>query len=385
MLTNRTLTRINNCTREVGRLPLLAVGGGTVVLTALFYMFEVLPSFAILAVLGGGALLVLLLYWTQKAKTTISLSYKSNLDKQTSARFSEVRKAVEGLASSGAVWSFDSSINRPQKGKAAGPIPSPERERARVGLLETPGISADVPVWGIEAGDESIFFFPEGTLIYRDDHYEPISYKSLEVAFASARFFEEEDLPEDANVLEKVWRFSRSDGTPDPRYKKDNVQIPIVLYGLLEISAPSLPKLRLEVSDRLAAARFARTFGAEVSMEEPNEKQAGHGEEHRRTDNASGRSSSKRGEGERRSAETMEREARLAAARRALGVAKGARAEEIITAYRKLARSYHPDKVANLEPEVREYSERRMKEINAAYSELKRQWNDPATEDARVG
>ena len=185
--------------------------------------------------------------------------------------------------------------------------------------------------------------------------------------------------------MERTWRFSRPDGSPDPRYKKDNVEIPVVLYGLLEISAPSLPKVRLEVSDRLAAARFARTFGAEVSMEELNEEKAGHGEEHRRADKDSGRSSSKEGEEERRSAETLEREARLATARRALGVSKGAGVEEISAAYRKLARTHHPDKVANLEPEVREYSEQRMKEINAAYAEFKRQWNEPATEGARVG
>jgi DnaJ like chaperone protein len=66
-------------------------------------------------------------------------------------------------------------------------------------------------------------------------------------------------------------------------------------------------------------------------------------------------------------------------------VSKGAGAEEISAAYRKLARNHHPDKVANLEPEVREYSEQRMKEINAAYAEFKRQWNDPATEGARAG
>ena len=242
-----------------------------------------------------------------------------------------------------------------------------------------------MPVWGIEAGDESIFFFPEGALIYMDDRYDPLPYKSLKVAFSSGRFFEEEDLPDDATVVERTWRFSRPDGSPDPRYKKDNVEIPIVLYGLLEISTPSLPKVRLEVSDRLAAARFARTFGAEVSMEELNGEKAGHGEEHRRADKDSGRSSSKEGGEERRSAETLEREARLATARRALGVSKGAGVEEISAAYRKLARTHHPDKVANLEPEVREYSEQRMKEINAAYAEFKRQWNGPATEGARVG
>jgi curved DNA-binding protein CbpA len=41
-------------------------------------------------------------------------------------------------------------------------------------------------------------------------------------------------------------------------------------------------------------------------------------------------------------------------------------------AYRKLAFMYHPDRVAVMGPEARQYSEERMKEINAAYSELRR-------------
>ena len=381
MLTNRTLARINNRPREVGRLPLLVVGGGTLILAGLLYVFEVLPSFTILAVLGGGALLVLLLYRAQKAKTIISISYKGNLSEEAASRFSSVREALEDLASSRRIWRLPDSAKLPKTGEVA---PSPEREPARVGLLSTPGIRADVPVWGIEAGDESIFFFPEGALIYSNDRYDPLPYKSLKVAFSSGRFFEE-DLPDDAAIVESTWRFSRPDGSPDPRYKKDNVEIPVVLYGLLEISTPSIPKVRLEVSDRLAAARFARTFGAKVSTEEPKEKKTGHGEEHRRADRDSRRSSSKEGREERRSAEILDREARLATARRALGVSKKAGAEEISAAYRKLARTHHPDKVANLEPEVREYSEQRMKEINAAYAEFKRYWNDPAPEGARVG
>jgi hypothetical protein len=103
MLTNRTLARINNRPRKVSLLPLLAVGGGTLILATLLYVFEVLPSFATLAVLGGGVLLVLLLYATQKAKLTVSISYKGNLDKSTSARFSEVRETLEGLALSGRI------------------------------------------------------------------------------------------------------------------------------------------------------------------------------------------------------------------------------------------------------------------------------------------
>lgn len=55
-----------------------------------------------------------------------------------------------------------------------------------------------------------------------------------------------------------------------------------------------------------------------------------------------------------------------------LDVRPGASQEEISAAYRRLVQQYHPDKVANMAPEFRELAERRMKEINAAYEQLKR-------------
>ena len=54
-----------------------------------------------------------------------------------------------------------------------------------------------------------------------------------------------------------------------------------------------------------------------------------------------------------------------------LGIKLGASKNEIDDAYKKMAKMYHPDKVANLAPEYMEIAERRMKEINAAYQELK--------------
>ncbi len=54
-----------------------------------------------------------------------------------------------------------------------------------------------------------------------------------------------------------------------------------------------------------------------------------------------------------------------------LGVGPGASEEEIVVAYRKMARLYHPDRVEGLGPEFKELAERRMKEINAAYKELR--------------
>ncbi len=67
-----------------------------------------------------------------------------------------------------------------------------------------------------------------------------------------------------------------------------------------------------------------------------------------------------------------------------LGLADGASPDKISAAYRRLARAHHPDKVANEPQQVREESERRMKEINAAYSLLKLQ-RSGSTEGERVG
>ena len=53
-----------------------------------------------------------------------------------------------------------------------------------------------------------------------------------------------------------------------------------------------------------------------------------------------------------------------------LGIAKGASPEEIKQAYRRLANTYHPDKVSHMGDDFRDLAERRFKEIQSAYREL---------------
>ncbi|MBC7794893.1 MAG: J domain-containing protein [Clostridia bacterium] len=55
-----------------------------------------------------------------------------------------------------------------------------------------------------------------------------------------------------------------------------------------------------------------------------------------------------------------------------LGVSSTTPSAEIRVAYQNLVRQYHPDRVASMPEEFREVAERRTKEINAAYTQLKR-------------
>ena len=54
-----------------------------------------------------------------------------------------------------------------------------------------------------------------------------------------------------------------------------------------------------------------------------------------------------------------------------LGVSENATQAEIHAAYQQLMQQYHPDLVAHMAKEIRDLAERRSKEINAAYAELK--------------
>lgn len=55
-----------------------------------------------------------------------------------------------------------------------------------------------------------------------------------------------------------------------------------------------------------------------------------------------------------------------------LGLKPGASKEEVQTAYRNLAKKFHPDKLGQAPPDIRNACEKRMAEINGAYDELKK-------------
>ncbi len=334
MLNKGTLKRINQRPRKSRLLPLAVVGA--VALVAALFMLSPSPLIA-LAALPVGALGVFAAHRVERERRITTLDYQS-LSGEEAARFATMSAALEVLASSEALWRLDDAAGRvsvPSEVASA-----PERTPATVGQLDTPGIRASLPIWGIEAGDDSLLFFPEVLLVYGGDRYEGVSYRSVKVGLSFVRFFEKEEFSGDAQVVEHP----RHTGTGGRHYGP-NRRDPVVLYGLVEIKLPRAREVRLQVSSLEAAARFAGAFGAK--------------EPHRERGGAYGRLPSVE-----KTATTWAHEV--------LGVGGDASMGEITATYKKLARTYHPDKVLELPAEAREISERRMKEINVAYTELKR-------------
>ena len=56
---------------------------------------------------------------------------------------------------------------------------------------------------------------------------------------------------------------------------------------------------------------------------------------------------------------------------RMLGVSEDASDAEVDQAYRRLIAQYHPDRLPGAAPELREQAEKKAREINAAYDQIK--------------
>jgi preprotein translocase subunit Sec63 len=55
-----------------------------------------------------------------------------------------------------------------------------------------------------------------------------------------------------------------------------------------------------------------------------------------------------------------------------LGIARGASRDQIIRAYREQLKLYHPDRVADLGPELQQVAHQKTVELQRAYAELSR-------------
>ena len=295
------------------------------------------------AVLLLGAAVALVLGRGGYGSPKVELFY--NLDAEAEARFSEVRAACEALAGSEKVWRVEGEEETAQ----GDVVPMGTRHPVSTGLLKTPGFSANVEVWGIEDGGAKLLFLPECVLSYRDERYRPISYDSFGVVYAQSRRAEDGEVPGDAEVVEDAARLPVTNGARRLR----EAGHPVVAYGLLAITGIAEGQTtRLLVSNKARAVRFARQFG--LGKEEAQGGDPRNAREARALRNAEAEA---------------EKNGSLF---KILGLEPGASQAEIHAAYKKKAKMYHPDRVASLAPEVREMAEIRMKEINAAYGEIKR-------------
>lgn len=341
---------------------------------------RILAIFAALIVVGnvgfwpGVTVLVLGLFSVGLVRQSIEKKRKIPLFyTHLGDRFGVAQGACEALSKADRFWYKITSQQIWDWKRNAGANQLVGRGRAQVKRLDPPYISVNAIIWGINAGDTKVMFFPDAVLIYQARRYEAVSYELLGVTYSTTRFVEESP-PKDADIIGYTWQYVRVDGGPDRRFS-NNRQIPLALYGLLKITSPSGVNAQIQVSNRALAMQFAEKLATGKQREEAGGESSGgkhRTDSNRRSSGNQRRAGNSRSTGGQREAPRNPKHTDGSPAHQILGLRANASQDEIATAYRKMARMYHPDKVSHLAPEFQVLAERRMKEINAAYAELRR-------------
>lgn len=289
-------------------------------------------------------------------KRTTPLFYE--LEQNAQKKFHTIKQACEGLAASSRVWRVQTNQPIWDWKRNAGASALITRQPIFVGRQQPPYIATNVDVWSIKLNEMALFFMPDYLFIRQRGRYGAVSYDSLEVLFSPTRFIEDQIVPPDAQVVDYTWRFVNKKGGPDRRFN-NNRQLPIAVYGFMQFQSGSGLNIHLNVSSVERAEHSAEAFHNSLHQRQPPSN----------PDKESSRPYNDR-PGARQNKPLVDE--RIRSAHQILSIEIGSTAEQIVAAYRQMAKMYHPDRVANLAPEFIELAEERMKEINAAYEVLKR-------------
>jgi hypothetical protein len=284
-------------------------------------------------------------------KRTTPLFYE--LENEALNKFSTVQKACQTLSRSARIWRVQTQQPTWDWKRNAGASSLITRQPVYVKQEQPPYIATNVSVWSIKLNDQALYFMPDYIFIRQNGIYGAVSYESFEVDFSTTRFIEDNAVPPDSRVVDTTWKFVNKKGGPDRRFS-NNRQLPIVQYGFVQFQTRSGMNIHLIVSNVEVSKYFADMIYG-ISSNSRNYK------EQRRTSNDYNQSYS-----------SYKVDEKYRAACETLGVSINATQEQIVVAYRQMAKMYHPDRLSHLAPEFVEVAEERMKEINIAYEILKK-------------
>lgn len=160
------------------------------------------------------------------------------LDSSAERRLADFTNALAALQGCSQVWVFQMNPNASDKDWKynAGETMQLDKLPAAIFNKRIRNLVMNVPVHGIADLGRAVYFLPDRVLVIANNDYLAEPYSRLRIKEDTLdRVHTEGRLYPDAKVVEFRWRFINKDGTPDRRFK-DNEELPVVRFGILEFS-----------------------------------------------------------------------------------------------------------------------------------------------------
>lgn len=211
-------------------------------------------------VLTAGVVLVLgSLAIHGRETSTVSLVYE--LSAEQSVRFEALTRTFHDLASCGCIWNVPLERQEADWKRNAGASKLIQRHQISLGRDKPPLVKSNVDFLKLPLGKETFYLTPDAILVTAGKTVAGFGYEDVEFMFRSARFIEEETPPADATVVDQTWRYVNRKGGPDRRFN-NNRELPICLYGEIDLRSSNGVNQRIQCSRVEAAERFVASLAA---------------------------------------------------------------------------------------------------------------------------
>lgn len=247
------------------------IGIVTVLLTILLYFNiktsyqigenDISPNYTIpwIVLFSGLILFAIVANWeTKRRRIDIIYEFENN----DCSYYQDIICAFNQIAKCNKSWSLLSSqklYNTYQSKINAGASDLTDIASASIGTGEIPWVNTNISsIPLIKTNSNSLFFVPDGILVYDNNGIAYVEYSNIEVDYDIVKFIDDNP-PRDANIIDHTWKYANINGGPDRRFN-NNKMIPVCAYGILKINANGKLLLYLMTSKEDAPEEFCKAM-----------------------------------------------------------------------------------------------------------------------------
>lgn len=161
-----------------------------------------------------------------------------DIDEQIEKEYLRLIKHYKTLLSCSKIWDITSSVDIDKKRTRSAASSSVTRRPVKFGFENIDIIECKYDALHFEnANGGDIYIYPPFiAIVDGKKKFGLVDIRELNFNFRGQRFLEEEKIPNDAKVVDQTWAKVNKNGSRDKRFK-DNYQIPVCLYGEIELTS----------------------------------------------------------------------------------------------------------------------------------------------------
>ncbi|MGH2606263.1 MAG: DUF4236 domain-containing protein [Anaerolineales bacterium] len=206
-------------------------------LLALPILLVTLPPPLSLVAWAGGAI-VLLIGARLRDLTARSVVLLYDLEPEVEKAYEKLVDSFEAVSHSARLWHVPQAAAVAQTKYQGGAKTTMQRDVVTPRRRPLPSIKANIDFPVLPAGSQLLAFTPERLLVFEGNAVGAVPYKDVKAEVSQTRFVEEGDIPRDAEVVDRTWRYVDKEGGPDDRFR-DNPEIPVALYEEIHLTSPT--------------------------------------------------------------------------------------------------------------------------------------------------